>query len=84
VRVQPRSSRSSLEVKGDTVKVWTTAAPTDGQANAAVCNLIAKRLGVAPGRVQIIRGQTSRNKTLRIEGMLLSEALARLGGEGSS
>ena len=69
VRVQPRSSRNAIGVVDGAVKVWLTAPPTDGQANAALCEIIAKKLGIAKSRVRVIRGETSRSKRLVIEGM---------------
>lgn len=69
VKVQPRSSRNAIEVVDGVVKVWLTAPPTDGQANAALCELMAKKLGIAKSRVQVIRGETSRSKHVEIEGL---------------
>ena len=74
----PRGSQNKAEVVDDQVKVWVTAAPTDGQANDAVCRLIADRLDVAPSAVSVKRGQTSREKTLAISGLDLETAMARL------
>jgi uncharacterized protein len=55
-----------------------TAPPADGKANKALCRLIAKRVGVAPSRVSVVRGEKSREKVVRVEGIdegTLSEAL---------
>lgn len=55
-----------------------TAAPVDGKANKALCKLIAKRVGVAPSRVAVVRGEKSRDKVVRVEGIdeaALHEAL---------
>ncbi len=60
------------------MRVWVTASPTDGQANEAVCALIAKALSLAPSKVTIRRGHASREKTLHIEGRETSEVLAQL------
>jgi uncharacterized protein len=68
VRVQPRASRNRLVFDGG-LKAWVMAAPTDGQANTAVCVLVAKALGVAKMRVTVVRGETSRTKRLAVEGM---------------
>jgi hypothetical protein len=46
-----------------------TAPPVDGKANTALCRLIAKRVGVAPSRVSVVRGEKSRDKVVRVEGM---------------
>lgn len=56
------------------MKVWVTAPPTDGQANDAVCRLIAKALKVAPSHVGVARGEASRDKVLEVVGMT-SEAI---------
>ena len=76
VRVQPRARRN--EVAGEragAVLIRVTAPPVDGKANAAVCALVAKAAGVAPSRVRVIRGESSRDKVLRVEGV--SEAALR-------
>ncbi|MEQ1821030.1 MAG: DUF167 domain-containing protein [Fimbriimonadaceae bacterium] len=66
VRVQPRSTQSKIAVSDGVVKVWVTASPTDGQANAAVCELVAKALGVPKTSVEVVKGQTSRTKVLSV------------------
>lgn len=78
VRVQPRSSRNQVALVGDVVKVWLTAPPTDGQANAALLALLADRLAIPKSNVEVIRGHTSRNKTVRIDGLSADEIRARL------
>jgi len=69
VLVQPRASRARIGPRHDgRIKIAVTAPPVDGEANAAVVELIAKALGVARGAVEVIAGQSSRRKTLRITG----------------
>ena len=70
VLVRPRASRD--EIAGEhagAIVVRVTAAPADGRANAAVRKLIAKRAGVAPSRVRIVRGEAAREKLIRVEGI---------------
>jgi uncharacterized protein len=76
VRVQPRAARDEIvgERAGKLV-VRLTAPPVEGRANDALCRLLAKRLGVAPTRVSVVRGGRSRDKLVRVEG--LSEAELR-------
>jgi uncharacterized protein len=65
VRVQPRSSRAKIiGMHGELLKIALTSPPVDGAANRALCQLIAKELGVAKGRVSIIRGEKAREKHL--------------------
>ena len=78
VKVTPRSSREKLELADQGVKVWVMASPTDGQANDAVVKVVSKRLAVAPSRLTIVRGHTSREKVLHIEGMDEAEVRAKL------
>jgi uncharacterized protein len=55
--------------------VRVTAPPLEGRANEALRKLLAKRLGIAKSKVTVVRGQRSRDKTVRVEG--LEEAAAR-------
>ncbi|HVK74656.1 MAG TPA: DUF167 domain-containing protein [Kofleriaceae bacterium] len=70
VLVQPRASRPRLgPIHGDRIKVAVTAPPVDGEANAAVIELVARALGVARGAVEITAGHTSRRKTVAVRGV---------------
>ncbi len=79
VRVQPKSSsnRVVLEDAGR-VRIAVTAPPADGAANQAVCQLIAKSLGIAKSRVRVMRGTRSREKVIHVDGLAEEEALRRL------
>jgi uncharacterized protein YggU (UPF0235/DUF167 family) len=59
------------------LKVYVCAAPVDGEANAAVVALVAKSLGVAKSSVAIVRGESSRDKLLRVD-LPAAELAARL------
>lgn len=80
VRVQPRASRNAIEKSAEGLKVWVSAPPTDGQANRAVEELVAKAMGLAKSRVRVIRGETSREKVLEVEGWGATEIEAWLAG----
>jgi uncharacterized protein len=70
VLVTPRASRERLgPVVDGRLKVAVSAPPVDGEANAAVCALLARALGVARSRVSVARGDSSRRKTVRVEGV---------------
>jgi uncharacterized protein len=80
VRLQPRAKRNAIVDERDGVlRVSVAAAPVEGQANAALCKLIAKRTGVARGRVTVIRGERSREKVIRVEGLEPHELRRALG-----
>ncbi|HEX2793033.1 MAG TPA: DUF167 domain-containing protein [Croceicoccus sp.] len=67
LRVTPNAGADALSIEDDQVRARVTAAPEDGKANKAVVGLVAKALGVAPSRIELVRGATSRDKVLRIE-----------------
>jgi len=70
VLVQPRASRVKIGPLHDgRIKVAVTAPPVDGEANAAVIEVIAEALGVSRSAVQVVAGQSSRRKTLRVSGV---------------
>jgi uncharacterized protein len=76
IKVVPRSSQRKAVLQDDgIVKVWVTQAPTEGQANEGVIKTLAEILKVAPSRIQIIKGETSRSKTVQLIGLDLDEAL---------
>lgn len=70
VRLRPRGSSDELAGMRDGVlQAKVTAPPVDGKANKALCKLVAKRVGVAPSRVSVVRGEKSRDKVVRVEGV---------------
>jgi len=70
VRLQPRASRSEITgERNGALVVRVTAPPVDGRANAALCALLAGTAGVAPSRVAVVRGLTSRDKVVRVDGV---------------
>lgn len=80
VRLKPRGSRDELAgIRDGVLQAKVTAPPVDGKANRALCKLIAKRLGVAPSRVSVARGEKSRDKVVQIDGMDEAELRAALG-----
>ena len=62
VRVTPKAARTSLIRDGDTLRATVTVPPENGKANEATRTLIATAMGVAPSRLTLKRGATSRNK----------------------
>jgi uncharacterized protein YggU (UPF0235/DUF167 family) len=80
VRLQPRASRDELlGLRDGVLQARVCAAPVDGEANAALCRLIARRAGVAPSRVEVIRGERGRLKLVRVVGLGERELAASLG-----
>lgn len=67
VRVSPKASRNSVVADEAGIRIAVTAPASDGQANAAVTQLLAKALGVAKSRLTLIHGQKSRDKVFRLD-----------------
>ena len=76
VYLQPKCSKN--EIVGpyrDGIKVKVTAPPVEGKANEALIRFLAKKFGISPSCIEIIKGLHSREKTLRISGTLLDPPL---------
>lgn len=70
ILVQPRASRSRVVGEhGGRLKVQLAAPPVDGEANAALVDLLASVLAVRKNDVEILRGDTGRRKTVRVAGV---------------
>ena len=67
VRVTPRARRPGVTVEDGTWRVGVTAPPGDGRANAAVAEALAHALGVAKGRLVLLRGSTACDKLFRLD-----------------
>lgn len=88
VRVTPGASTDAVlgpvAAAGGTtlLSVKTRAIADKGQANAAVCALIAKASGVPKSQVRLLRGGADRLKSLLVEGDAASilAALDQLSG----
>jgi len=66
VKVTPGARTESVEIADGRVLVKVRTKPEDGKASAAVLALLAQALEVAPSRVEMLRGATSREKLFRI------------------
>ena len=79
IRVLPRAGRNAVSLTPDgAIRVHVTAPPEGGKANAAVIELLAKRLGVGKTTIRIVAGGKARNKTVMVDGMSESQALDAL------
>jgi uncharacterized protein (TIGR00251 family) len=79
VHVQPKSRRDQIVgMHGDRIKLAVTAPPDKGKANDAVVRLIAAALKFSPSRVEILRGDISRQKDLLVRNLNLADVRALL------
>ncbi len=69
LRVAPKAARARIMGEhAGALKIAVTEAPERGKANAAVIELLAKRLGLAKKNVAIVQGETSPDKVAEISG----------------
>jgi uncharacterized protein (TIGR00251 family) len=79
VRLQPRGSRNEIDqAVGNELKIKVTAPPVDSAANEALLQLLKKKLDIPRSALQLVRGQTSRHKSIFIAGLTVAEVQARL------
>ena len=79
VRVVPRSGRSGVAgTRNDALLVRLNAPPVEGAANAELIEVIATALGVPKRAVALVAGERSRQKRVKVAGIALGEAEARL------
>jgi len=72
LHVQPGAKRTEVAgAHGDALKIRLAAPPVDGKANAALLRFLAEAFGVPRHAVTLLRGETSRQKTVRVEAPLL-------------
>jgi uncharacterized protein (TIGR00251 family) len=80
VKVHPRAKKNAVTGEiGDALKVSLKAPPSDGKANSACIDLLAKLLKVTHSSVTIASGQTSRGKVIRVVGLSAEEVRQRIG-----
>ena len=79
VRAQPGARKTSIvgEQRG-ALKVAVTAPPEQGRANKALLETLRQCLGLKRSQVELLAGQTSRDKRFLIRGLSQVELLARL------
>jgi hypothetical protein len=76
----PRAGRDAVAgAQGDSLRVRLAAPPVDGAANEALVAFTARVLGVPRSRVELLRGASSRRKTLLVRGFTAGQALRILG-----
>ena len=79
VRVQPRASRTELggEYEGS-LKLRLAAPPVDGKANEACRRFLAGLLDVPLNAVEIVSGESSRDKRIKVRGVTAEQVRSRL------
>ncbi len=79
VKLQPRASANEIgEAMGNELRIKVMAPPVDSAANEALVRLLAEVLNCGRNQVELVRGQTSRHKTVRLRGMTAEDVFEKL------
>ena len=80
IKAIPNAPRSGVVGwLGDALKVKVHAPPVEGRATEALCAFLADELDLPRRAITVLRGDTSRQKILQIDGLTLAEVKTRLG-----
>jgi hypothetical protein len=80
LHIQPGAKKTEVAgPHGDALKIRLAAPPVDGKANAALLAFLAERLGVSRTALELVSGQASRAKRVRVDGVAADTVRERLG-----
>lgn len=81
LHIQPGAKKTEIAgLHGEALKIRLAAPPVDGKANAALIAFLAKTCGVPESAVELVSGDTSRTKRVRLTGVDAAKVEALAGG----
>src|ERR1041385_8687951 len=82
VKLQPRASSNEIgETLGDELRVKVPPPPVDSAANEALIRLLVETLDCPRNRIELVRGNTSRHKVVKLYGMTAEAVVAKLSAD---
>ncbi len=66
VRISPNGSKNEFIRNGEDLKIKITSPPVDGKANKTLIEFLSKTFKVPKSSFEIIKGETSKEKTILI------------------
>ena len=79
LRIIPRAAKNAIQgVHGDALKIRLCAPPVEGAANAALIEFLSDHFSIPRARIQLLSGQTSRNKGVLLAGMKAGDIRERM------
>src|SRR5262249_9784018 len=79
IKLQPRASANEVgEPLGRELWMKVPAPPVDSAANEALVRLLADHFDCPRSHVELVRGHSSRHKTVKLHGISTEMILARL------
>lgn len=82
LKIIPNSSRNEIIFDEENLKIKITAQPIENKANKALIEFLAKTLKIAKSNIQIIKGETNKEKTLLICGIDEENFYSKLNPQG--
>ena len=80
VKLQPRASANEIgDALGSELRIKVTAPPVEAAANEALVKLLAQQLDCPRNRVELVRGHTSRHKTIKLYSLAPEDVVKKLG-----
>lgn len=67
IRISPNSSKNIILKDETGLKIKLTAQPIEGKANKALIEFLSKQLKIPKTSIEILKGETSKEKTLLIK-----------------
>ena len=64
IKIVPNSSKNDLIIEDEFIKVKVTAQPIENKANKALVEFLSKKFKDPKTSIQIVKGDTSKEKTL--------------------
>ena len=70
ISVHPKSTHRGISgISGDVLKIKVNAPPVGGAANKEVIEILSDKFHIRKTAIKIIKGLTSRNKVVELEGI---------------
>lgn len=77
--IQPGAKKSAVTgLHGDALKIRLAAPPVEGKANQALILFLSDALGIPKNAVELVTGETNRNKRVVIHGLAAEDIASRL------
>jgi len=64
LKISPNASKNEIIRNETEIKVKITAQPIENKANKALIEFLSKKLKIAKSNIEIVKGETSKEKTL--------------------
>ena len=74
ITLYPKSAQRGISgITGDVLKIKVNAPPVGGAANKELIEFLSDKFSIRKTAIKIIKGHTSRNKVIEIEGIEKTE-----------